>query len=235
MILLRYAEYDMKGIFFPNREVMIIQLMNVTLATLVIVLFTIDGVSGIDMAALVATTMLAMTLIPARLLGLKWLKPFQADLLKVSYQGKWLGIWTCVWCILYTVLAMTVYYKGSFDPKELLQRETILLSITIVIFVVLLSLSNKWSYAHVKWWKQINMLIWLAVPFLFTHFLLAAHVFGDFSSFWAPWILLLLSAIAGVSGIFRAKRDYFAFWRIWLLLFGSVVSALVVWFYPAIL
>lgn len=224
----------MKQVFFPNREVSLIQLMNTTLVVLVAILFAIDHVSGVEMAALVATTIFATTLIPARLLDLKWLKRVRADLLQISYQGKWLGIWTCLWYVLYTTLAFSVYYNGVFSPKEFVQRETVLLSASLLIFVVLLSLSNKWSYAHVKWWKQINMLIWLAVPFLFTHFLLAAHVFGDFTSFWGPWILLGLSAVAGVSGLFRKKRDYFAFWRIWLLVLGSLISALVVWFYPAI-
>ncbi|SRR6266496_3157650 len=225
----------MKAVFFPNREVITIQLMNVTLLVLVLIVFAYDTVSGVQLTALVATTLLATTLVPARLLGLKWMRHLQDDLLQISYQGKWLGIWTCVWYVLYTALALTSYYGTPFEPSQLLQRETVLLSLSILLFAMLLSLSNKWSYEHVKWWKQINMLVWLAVPFLFTHFLLAAHVFGGYSSFWAPWILLVLSAIAGVSGIFRHRRDYFAFWRLWLLLLGSTLSALVVWFYPAIL
>jgi hypothetical protein len=137
--------------------------------------------------------------------------------------------------MLYSALALVDYYGVPFYVSQFAQRETILLSASLLIFVVLLALSNKWSYAHVKWWKQINMLIWLNVPFLFTHFLLAANVFGDAGYFWAPWALLSLSAVAGVSALFRTKRDYFVWWRIWLLVAGSVVSALVVWFYPAIL
>jgi predicted ferric reductase len=135
----------------------------------------------------------------------------------------------------YSALALVDYYGVPFYVSQFVQRETVLLTVSLLIFVVLLSLSNKWSYAHVKWWKQINMLIWLNVPFLFTHFVLAANIFGDAGYFWAPWSLLALSALAGVSALFRAKRDYFAWWRIWLLLGGSVLSALVVWFYPAIL
>ncbi len=209
--------------------------MNATLVIVVVALYAVDRESGVQMAALVATTIFATTLIPARLLGLQWLKRLQPDLLRISYQGKWLGIWTCIWYVLYAALAIPVYYPGPFDLKSLLQRETILLSISLLIFVVLLGLSNKWSYANVKWWKQINMLIWLAVPYLFTHFLLAAHVYGDFSSFWGPWVLLGLMALAGISGMFRAKRDHFAMWRLNLLIVGSAISALVVWSYPAIL
>lgn len=225
----------MKGIFFPNREVQIIQLANLTLLALVSVLFAIDTTSGVHMAALVGTTIFALTMIPARLLGLKWPKSIDADLLKLAYQGKWLGIWTCVWFVMYASFALVDYYGVPFYVSQFVQRETILLSASLFIFTVLLTLSNKWSYAHVRWWKQINMFIWLTVPFLFTHFLLAANIFGSVGYFWAPWTLLVLVALAGVSGIFRAKRDYFAWWRIWLLLTGALVSALVVFFYPAIL
>jgi len=208
--------------------------MNVTLLVLVCILFAIDRSSAVHMASLVGTAIFALTLIPARLLGLKWPKAVADDLLTIAYQGKWLGIWTCTWFVFYAAFALVQYYGTTFAPTEFVQRETVLLSVSLLIFVVLLSLSNKWSYAHVKWWKQINMLIWLTVPFLFTHFLLAANVFGEVGYFWAPWVLLVLVAIAGVSGIFRVKPDYFAWWRIWLLGIGSLLSALVVFLYPAI-
>jgi len=224
----------LKAIFLPNYEVRTIQLMNVTLLALVCVLFAIDRLSAVHMAALVGTTIFALTIIPARLLGLKWPKRIADDLLSIAYQGKWLGIWTCTWFIVYAAFALVQYYGTPFVPSQFVQRETVLLTASLFIFVVLLSLSNKWSYAHVKWWKQINMLIWLAVPFLFTHFLLAANIFGDVGFFWAPWALLALMAAAGVSGIFRAKPDYFAWWRIWLLALGGLLSALVVFLYPAI-
>jgi hypothetical protein len=224
-----------KQLLFPNKEVLSIQLMNLTLLVLVCILFAIDRPSGVHMAALVGTTIFALTLIPARLLGLKWLKRLEPELLRVSYQGKWLGIWTCSWFVLYTAFVLVQYYGTTFVPTELVQRETVLLTASLLIFVVLLGLSNKWSYANVKWWKQINMLIWLAVPYLFVHFLLAAKVFGDVGYFWAPWVLLVAMALSGVSGVFRAKRDNFAWWRVWLLVIGSLVSALVVFFYPAIL
>ena len=225
----------LRQVFFPNREVASIQLMNLTLVVLVCTLFAIHPASGVHMAALAGTTIFATTLIPARLLGLAWLKRLEPELLRISYQGKWLGIWTCVWFVLYTALALVYYYGVSFSPMQFVQRETVLLSVSLLIFVVLLGLSNKWSYAHIKWWKHINMFIWLTVPFLFTHFLLAAHVFGEVGFFWVPCGLLVLSALAGVSAIFRAKPDYFAGMRIWLLVAGIALSALVALLYPAIL
>ena len=228
-------EVIMKGIFWPNKEVALIQLMNLTLLGLVSVLFAIDQVSGVHMAALVGTTIFALTIIPARLLGLKWLKRLEPELLSIAYQGKWLGIWTCAWFTAYTTFALVEYYGTPFSPLQLIQRETVLLSASLLIFIVLLGLSNKWSYAHIKYWKQINMLIWLTIPFLFTHFLLAANVFGGVGYFWAPWILLVLMVIAGVSALFRTKPDYFAVTRIVLLAVASTLSALVVFFYPAIL
>lgn len=231
--MLKAAMDTFRQVFAPNREVQVIQLANLTLALLVCVLFAIDTASGVHMAALVGTTIFALTLIPARLLGLKWLKPVEPELIKVSYQGKWLGIWTCVWFVLYTALALVEYYGVSFQASQLIQRETVLLSASLLIFTVLLALSNKWSYAHVKWWKQINMLIWLTVPFLFTHFLLAGSVF-EVGPFWASWVLLGLVSVAGLSGLFRAQRDYFAATRVWLLILGVFLSALVVFLYPAI-
>jgi hypothetical protein len=222
------------NVFFPNREVGLLQLMNLTLAGLAIVLFVIDHLSGVYVTALVATTMLATTLIPARLLGLKWLKRLESDLLQIARNGKWLGIWTCLWFGLYSVMATVTYY-GLFDLSQLLKREMVLLSAAMVIFMGLLLLSNKWSYEHVKWWKQINMLIWLVVPFIATHLFLTATMYADVAAFWATWVVLGLIVLAGVSGVFRVKRDYFAFWRIWLLVIGGALSALVVVLYPAIL
>ncbi|SRR6266496_3274380 len=225
----------MKNLFFPNREVSLIQGMNLVLAVLVVILYAVDHVSGVHMAALVATTVFATTLIPARLLGLTWLKPMEVQLLQVARNGKWLGIWTCVWFVLYTALALPVYYGIVFDPIQLIQRETVLLSLSLVIFVGLLTISNKWSYEHVKWWKQINMFIWLTVPFLFTHLLLVGNIWNEVGPFWVPYVLFGLVVLAGVSGIFRAKRDYFAFWRLWIFVGGSLVAALVTLLYPVIL
>lgn len=225
----------MKNVFFPNREVTNLQVMNLILAGAIIVLYALDTRTGVDMTALVATTVFATTLIPARLLGLKWLGSLQEGLLQIARNGKWLGIWTAIWFTLYTALALPVYYGVTFSPLQLVQRETILLTLSLLIFVVLLSFSNKWSYEHVRWWKQINMFIWLAVPFLFTHFWLSANVFGGLHVFMVPCLLLALCVLAGVSGVVRVKRDYFAWWRVWLILFGAGLSALVTWFYPAIL
>lgn len=225
----------MKNLFFPNREVGLIQGMNLTLALLVVILYAIDPVSGVHMAVLVGTTIFATTLVPARLLGIAGLKPLETQLLQVARNGKWLGIWTCVWFMLYTALALPVYYGLVFHPLQLVQRETVLLSASLFIFVCLLAISNKWSYEHVKWWKQINMFIWLAVPLLFTHLLLVGNIWSEVGPFWVSYTLFGLVALAGVSGIFRAKRDYFAFWRLWIFVGGSLIAALVTLLYPVIL
>jgi hypothetical protein len=225
----------MKNVFFPNREVSVIQGMNALLVALVLVLYAIDQPSGVQMTALVASVVLAVTLIPARLMGLKWPAKFDADLLQVARNGKWLGIWTCIWFILYTALALPTFYGPNFQPVQLIQRETFTLTLALLIFVCLLTLSNKWSYAHVRWWKQINMLIWLTVPLLFAHLLLAGNVFNNAGAFWPSYVMFGLIALAGVSGIFRAKRDYFAFWRLWILVGGAAFAVLVIWFFPVIL
>jgi hypothetical protein len=225
----------MKNVFFPNREVIAIQSMNMLLAVLVVILYVIDSSSGVRMAALVATVALAVTLIPARLMGLKWPAKFDADLLQVARNGKWLGIWTCIWFMLYTALALPAFYGPNFQPLQLVQRETFTLTLSLLIFVCLLALSNKWSYAHVRWWKQFNMLIWLTIPLLFAHLLLAGNVFNFVGAFGPSYVVFGLITLAGVSGIFRAKRDYFAFWRLWILLGGAIVTALAVWLYPVIL
>jgi hypothetical protein len=223
------------NVFFPNREVTMIQLMNLTLALLVVILSLIDRQSGAHMAALVGTVIFALTLIPARLLGLKWLKRAESDLLSIARNGKWLGIWTFVWFLLYASEAMPVYYGHYFGAAEFVQRETVLLTASLVILAGLLALSNKWSYAHIKWWKQINMLIWLTVPFLFTHFVLAANIFKQGSAFLPELIILGLAAVAGVGGLLRGKRDYFAFWRVYILAVAVFFSVLAVLYYPAIL
>lgn len=219
---------------FPNREVGLIQLMNITLLALTIILFAIDRGSAVYVAALIATTTLAMTLIPARLLGVHWLERLEPELLRVAYQGKWLGIWTALWFGAYTAMMVPTYYGSQFSVTTLLRRETILLTLCLLILAVLLSLSNAWSYAHVKWWKHINMLIWLVVPSMAVHLLLVGSLYAGVGTFWASWIALGLSAAAGISGVFRAKPDYFAWWRIWLLLIGVIMSGLVMLFYPAI-
>ncbi len=215
-----------------------IQLMNAVLVAVILALFAIDAHTGVQMAALVATTILAITLIPARLLGLTALKRLEPDVLMIARNGKWLGIWTCVWFMLYAVMAVVAYFgppaNGWQFLHDLLVREMVLLTASLAIFIVLFALSNSWSYQHVKWWKHINMAIWLTVPFIFTHLLLSSSIYNQDGLFWPTWVLLGLIVAAGVSGLLRAKRDYFARHRVWLLVVGAVVSVLVVLFYPAI-
>lgn len=229
----------MQNTFFPNRQVVTIQVVNTALLATVLTIFWLNKKLGVQLAVFTAIAELAAGMVPARLLGLKPLKQFEPKLLLIARNGKWLGIWTSLWFLLHATLATLTYFGVPIGLGQLLhndtQREIILGATSLTIFLLLLGLSNKWSYAHIKWWKQINMLVWLVIPFAFVHSFLAAHAFRNALPFLPSWILLALIAVVGISSVFRKKRDYFAFWRVWLMLLGALIATLVVLFYPAIL
>ncbi len=219
---------------FKNKEVLLIHVMNLCLLIVVGAVYAYDPVTTMQLAGLVGLVWLSVLLIAPKLLKLEITKRWHKDLLQIARNSKWMGLWTGVWMWLYGVLLLTIYLDTSSPLAVIdsaLQRETILGTVSMLIFLLLAAISNKWSYAHIKLWKHLNMLVWLVVPFGFTYALLTSL---RFTSEWpAPIVFVLfpLMAIAGIGAKFRRDADYFAAMRTALIIGGAFISLLVAYFY----
>ncbi|MGH7196950.1 MAG: hypothetical protein ACREGJ_04290 [Candidatus Saccharimonadales bacterium] len=210
-----------------SRPAALLHFINVALLVWLGMLAFIDLHLAARIAAYVGLLELAVLLIPPRLLGVQRLDRWQPKLMLVAPLGKWLGLWTTFWLVMHATVSSFAYFDAFVLGAHLLRPEIILGTLSLIIFLGLALISNKWSYAHIKWWKHLNMLVWLAVPFAFVHSLLAAaeHL-GAGPFVLVPWLLLAI-AVAGAAGLLRAKRDYFARHRVGLLVLGSTVAMLV--------
>lgn len=215
---------------FKNKEVALIFAMNLTLLAVVGATLVYDSRTTGQLAALVGTVWLAVLLIAPKLLKMAMLKRWHDDLLMIARNSKWMGIWTALWFALHACIMATSYLDTSSVAalvNGLLQREIILGVLVLLIFALLMAISNKWSYQHVKWWKHLNMLVWLVVPLGFGHALLASMRYTDNLPMAAVLVLFPLMAFVGMLAKFRKDRDYFASMRFWLLVGGALFVVLV--------
>lgn len=219
---------------FKNKEVLLIHLMNLSLLIIVGTTYVFDPATTLQLAGLVGVVWLSVLLIAPKLLKMKLMQRWHKDLLQIARNSKWMGLWTAAWLWLHGLLVLFVYLDASSVHAVIdsaLQRETILGTASLLIFLLLAAISNKWSYAHIKWWKQLNMLVWLVVPFGFTYALLASLRFTGEWPMPIVFVLFPLMALAGIGAKFRRDADYFAFMRLALIVGGALISVLVACFY----
>ncbi len=199
---------------------------------LVLALELIDVRLAVRAMALIGVITLSVLLIVPRLMKVERLARWYEPLLKIAEQSKWMGIWTIAWLSLHATLAVLIYAPLPLRLGSLMSFVTaqpiILAAISWLILLILLALSNNWSYQHVRYWKHINMLVW-SIPFLgLAHSLLAAQRYRHELPFLlATPLLLLASAVAGYSALLIKKRDYFLVIRLGLLTAGGVVAVIV--------
>jgi hypothetical protein len=184
-------------------------------------LWPAQGVWPGSLALLVGVLLLVILFVPARLLGVAALQRYRPALLKISYQGKWLGLATAFCFGLHAML---------LGAGGLSVASALLLGLCLIVFAILAALSNKWSYAHVKYWKHLNMLVWLAVPFAFAYAVLTRDTLGGLLTI-KICVLLLICAAAGIGGLFEPKPGYFARHRVWLMAAGTVTAGAIAAFF----
>lgn len=193
-----------------DRQTQLLHGCNLALTGLVAAL----GFYNIFMASLlcsaIAAGLLSFLLIAPKLLKVPSLRSIHPQLLAVARQSKWTGLWMAAWVIAHLGLVLAAQALPSLWLAGLI----------VAIFGLLAAISNSWSYAHLKWWKHLNMLVWATPPLLIAHFLLLG--------WWPLTVPLFLSIAAGVWAVWLKPRDYFVRHRLWLLLAGALLGLLAV-------
>jgi hypothetical protein len=203
-----------------KREIARIHFINATLVLFVGAVALRNTLFGVELAFLISTGWMALLLITPRLRKVAFFERYDAFLLAIARNSKWIGIWTALWFLLHFGAAIALLTPIS-------TAQLILGGLMSAIFITLLLLSNSWSYAHVKWWKHINMAIW-TMPSLGLQYTLLTPVNL------LPQPLQLLTACIyaaiialGISGLFVQKPDYFARIRLGLVLGGLLLGAII--------
>jgi hypothetical protein len=122
-----------------------------------------------------------------------------------------MGLWVAAWFGLYALSL----------PSSLPAPVLFLLGLICLILVMLVSISNNWSYMHVRSWKQLNMIVW-AVPSL-----LLGVLWTTYPELWWLQLLLWLCVLSGLGSIWQRQRDAFVDYRLGLLLGGLFLSGIV--------
>lgn len=156
--------------------------------------------------------MLCVLLIIPRLWKTPQLARWHDALVSVARLSKWTGLWTAAWFGLYAVSL----------PTPLSSPVLFLLGLISLILIVLVSISNNWSYMHVRSWKQLNMVVW-AAPSLLLGVLWTTH-----AGLWWLQLLLWLCILSGLGSIWQRQRDAFVDYRLGLIL-GALLLSLIGW------
>lgn len=213
-------------------------LMNIALGGVVLAVVAVDPRTAVQLMALIGATWLTMLLIVPRLFYSKYFPSWKPELERIAKLSKYAGLWVAAWFAAHATTAVLTYYGvptdiGKFITQFELTQPSILAAASLTILVILAVLSNKWSYAHVKWWKQLNMLVW-AIPFMgLAHSLLAARAYrGELPLLMIAPILLGLSVLAGYDALFAAEKRFTDKLRLLYLTAGGVGALVVVLFWP---
>lgn len=202
------------------RDSSALQAANVGLLGVVVLLATFDYRLSVPASLAFGAGWLALLLIVPRLRKFTFLQRWDGWLLPIAAQSKGVGLWTAAWFWLH---GLFVWLAG----KQLSWPAIALLAVSLVVFAKLAALSNRWSYAHIKLWKRINMLVWLLPPIVGAYALISGIT---------PWIRTIIAAgmlvttLFGFSGVKVKQPDHFAWLRVWLLLGGVLLGSLAILF-----
>lgn len=167
------------------------------------------------------SVVLSLLLITPRLRTIYILRRWHEPLLKIARHSKWMGIWTALWFWLYAILLLLI------DRSVVWPLQVLLGGLVLSILATLVALSNAWSYQHVKWWKHINMLIWMLPALLLSYLVLAPIAVNSLEQL-VICALLSLTILFGVSGVWVRQPDYFARFRLCLIGLAVCIGGLCV-------
>lgn len=195
--------------------------MNIVLLIPLYVVALYDALSLQALVLLVAFFWLGVLLIVPRIMYIPVFKRLHTDLLEIAKQSKWLGLWVFAWFSIYMLLTYAISWQTLFEPKGAL---ALLLWLVLALLALL---SNKWSYAHITYWKHINMAVWtLPLPAM-------AYVWLQLQDKTIAILLTFVlgaAALLGYSVLWR-KKDYFSWIRIGYLSVGGLVALVTALFY----
>lgn len=201
-----------------KREVLMVQAMNTCLLVVVATTALFDIDLARNWAFLIPTVWLCLLLVVPRLRKIDWLlKRFDGQLLPIARNSKWIGLWTGIWFAIHA--ALLIFSGATVSTGQIVTG-----LFGLLIFTILTAISNSWSYANLRWWKHISMLVWAAPSLGLGYVLSAPGGFFETVVLWTGLILYPLTIGFGLTGVFVKKPDYFARIRLINLGIGLLIA-----------
>lgn len=216
------------------KDTWLFHLMNAVLAAAVGVVLYYDPRTAVQLMALIGVTWLAMLLIVPRLYYSQRFKKWHPELERIAKLSKYVGLWVAAWFVAHGMTATLTHYGVpqnifTYAKEFSLSKQIILGGISLCILLLLAAMSNKWSYTHIKWWKQLNMLVWMLPGMIIAHALMASHAFlHEGPLFYIAPVLMGLAIVAGYDALFAKEKRLTDKLRLAYVTGGIAAAALVV-------
>lgn len=191
---------------------------------------------AIEKSAQLGTVFLILVLIPKNLM--MWLPQnsvIQPLLKKLVVWRRDLGIVSGILFALHGMTATATY--GNFQPNYFFDKTILPGFVALIIVYSLLLTSSSWSLRVLKQvWGKIQSLIWVAVPLVLLHSMIATMDYrGEYSTigFIGFGGLIVFVSIEAYFFSIHAERPVNNKWKhIRLIVIGSVLALLIFFFYP---
>jgi DMSO/TMAO reductase YedYZ heme-binding membrane subunit len=147
---------------------------NFSLIVLILGFNYFNNLNGAAITSLIGTLFLLLTLLPNNLIRINRFSGNQR-LRNLAQYRKEFGISAGIWFVIHSILSVQKYFAPNIALIiQLTSREIISGFISLVVFVLLLITSNKWSQTILKEnWKKLHSLVWLVLPLIMVHSALA--------------------------------------------------------------
>jgi sulfoxide reductase heme-binding subunit YedZ len=202
-----------------------------------IVVYQIRQEQTVKLSAVCGTALLLLTLIPNNLL--LWVPASYSKLLALLrglvIKRRDLGISSGIVFLFHIVFALTVY--NSWNISFFLTKAMIFGSVGMFVVVLLLVTSNNYSIRLLKNnWKIIQSIVWVAIPFILIHSLLASISFTDeYSKIGILGFggLLIFIIVESILFLINPQKTIPHKWRhLRFILLGSILAAALFLLYP---
>jgi sulfoxide reductase heme-binding subunit YedZ len=147
---------------------------NFSLIALILSLNYFNNLNGATITSLIGTLFLLFTLLPNNLIRINRFSG-NRKLRNLARYRKEFGISAGIWFVIHSILSVQKYFAPNIAlVNQLTSQEIISGFIALVVFVLLLITSNKWSHTILKEnWKKLHSLVWLVLPLIMVHSALA--------------------------------------------------------------
>lgn len=192
---------------------------------------------AVQLAALIGVIYLGMTLLPKNILY--WL-PVSWTALRGRVQNlvvmrRDFGITAGFTFLIHAILALVAY--GNFEASFLFMKSNVFGVAALFIFIALLLTSSNASIRYLRArWRSLHSLIWLGVPFILIHSLLAKAAFqGDYDLLGIAGVigLILFVLLEAALILINPQKPFLDKWKhVRLILIGTILAMLLFLVYP---
>ncbi|MBD2387180.1 ferric reductase-like transmembrane domain-containing protein [Cylindrospermum sp. FACHB-282] len=144
--------------------------INWIVGILIIGLTYLVNFNGAGSSSLVGSVFLLVTLLPNNLLRFERLSKSR-KLRALARIRRELGIASGVWFVIHAALSIQKYFSSEISFfTQLTYREILPGFLSLIVFVLLLVTSNRWSQRLLgQNWQKLHSLVWLVLPLVLTH------------------------------------------------------------------